>query len=112
MAKDDLHVIVYRILQYLYTQLKKGKPVNLEEITPGKNFVIPERYWTYIITELYQLGYIKGISIKKAGGENWTDDMDNIQITYKGVEYLTDDRFMNKVKNQLTGTEDIIPYDD
>ena len=107
MAKDDMHVIVYRILNYLYKQLKKGKPVDLDEIMPGKKFIIPERYWTYIITELYQLGYIRGISIKKAGGENWTDDMDNIQITYKGIEYLTDDAFMKKVKNEMLGIEEV-----
>ena len=35
------------------------------------------------------------------------DDMDNIQITYKGIEYLTDDAFMKKVKNEMLGIEEV-----
>lgn len=32
MAKDDYHVIVYKMLTYLYAQLKAGKPVNQKMI--------------------------------------------------------------------------------
>ena len=28
MAKDDYYVIVYKILAYLYVQLKKGEPID------------------------------------------------------------------------------------
>lgn len=32
MAKDDFHVIVYRILAYLYHRLKNGEPAEPEMI--------------------------------------------------------------------------------
>ena len=37
MAKDDYHVIVYQILSYLYTCLKKDLPVNGENISWQKS---------------------------------------------------------------------------
>ncbi len=30
MSKDDYPVIVYQILTYLYTQLKKGEPIEVD----------------------------------------------------------------------------------
>lgn len=44
MAKNDYHVIVYRILLYLYTCLK------------GEG----ERYWHYILCSLLDYGFISG----------------------------------------------------
>ena len=56
MAKNDYHVIVYRILLYLYACLKGGEDVDtkrLDEIAlaAGAN----ERYWHYILWFDYQL---------------------------------------------------------
>lgn len=110
MAKDDYHVIAYKILSYLYTQLKKGKAIDVEMILyEGKQFIIPERYWNWIITELSVNGFIDGVQIKRAKetDEIWTGDLDNIRITLKGVEYLTDDKFMKKVKEELSCIETI-----
>ena len=35
MAKDDLHVIVYQILSYLYQQMKEGREVDERSYTMG-----------------------------------------------------------------------------
>ena len=32
MARDDLHVIVYQILSYLYQQMKEGREVDEKKI--------------------------------------------------------------------------------
>ena len=98
MAKDDYHVIVYKILSYLYEQLKAGKPVNQEMLTAeGKLFKIPESYWQYIFSSLYNEGYITGAKV-----EPWGKDtiivLEDLQITPKGIEYLTSNSFMQKVK--------------
>ena len=54
MSKDDYYVIVYKILAYLYIQLKNGNNIDSNVIKhDGVLFNIPEKYWTYIIVHLY-----------------------------------------------------------
>lgn len=89
MAKNDYHVIVYRILLYLYTCLKGGEdvdPKRLDEIAlaAGAN----ERYWHYILCSL----------------------LDGACITPRGIEYLTDNSFMAKVRKFLKEAKDIAPF--
>ena len=49
MAKDDYHVIVYKILAYLYMQLKKGENIDPEYLMyDGPLFQIDRKYWVYI----------------------------------------------------------------
>lgn len=79
MAKDDYHVIVYRILAYLYACVKSGEPVDMEYLTYGtKAFPVNESYWSYIITTLAESGYVRGvcfIPVLEQGGRGikaWT----------------------------------------
>ncbi len=43
MAQNDYHVIVYRILAYLYAQLKEGKAVDAEYNRIVEKFLIKQR---------------------------------------------------------------------
>jgi hypothetical protein len=53
MAKDDYHVIVYKILAYLYSCLKKGENPEKEYLLcDGALFNINHTYWLYIIKNL------------------------------------------------------------
>ena len=62
MAKDDYYVIVYKILAYLYMQLKNGENTNPDFIkNDGFLFKINERYWNNKIVHL-----LKVISALKA----------------------------------------------
>lgn len=110
MSKDDFHVIAYKILRYLYKQIKNGKAVDVDRIMPeNSEFVINESYWEFILTELATEGYIAGISIKQTdrNQRKWIDDLDRIQITMKGIEYLYSDGLMKKVMEQETGVKTI-----
>lgn len=110
MAKDDFHVIAYKILRYLYKQIKSGKAVEVERIMPeNSEFVINESYWEFILTELAGERYISGISIKQTDGNNrkWIDNLDGIRITMKGIEYLCSDGLMKKVMEQETGVKEL-----
>lgn len=89
MAKDDYYVIVYKILAYLYDQLKKGK--NIEESmirSSGRMFSINDRYWEYIIINLYEERYISGILITKTYGGVRIENLKDMMITPKGIDYL------------------------
>lgn len=105
MAQDDLHVIVYKILSYLYQQLKAGEPVDVRRISAENDeFLINKNYWMFILAELKEAGYTKGYSVvSNQAGQHRIDHLDRAGITMQGIEYLTDDRFMKKVREQETG---------
>ena len=64
MARDDYHVIVYQILSYLYMQLKQGKDIDASLIRHDSKYLqINSKYWTYVIVNLLNEGYISGIVI-------------------------------------------------
>ena len=99
MARDDMHVIIYKILSYLYDILKKGTEVDTELLT-NKNFLeieIPYSYWREILSELKRVGYIRGVSITNGR----ISSINKIKITFEGVEYLHSDVFLQKVAKEL-----------
>ena len=116
MAKDDYHVIVYQILSYLYTQLKKGAAVEASYISNDSPYYrINERYWEYISRNLCQEGYIDGIYVKVqryTDGQSETQiyGLEECQITPKGIEYLSDNSFMNKAKEFFKDVKSIVPF--
>ena len=106
MARDDMHVIVYKLLSYLYRQLKEGAEVDDRKIDDAA-FGINRSYWAFILRALYKKGYTAGYSVIDNGhGGFRIDHLERAMITFDGVEYLTDDYFMKKVKAAETGLEE------
>ena len=69
MAKDDYHVIVYKILAYFYACLKAGKkPAREDYCSECEMFSIPESYWLQIMRELIERGYLYDMHIIKMPG--------------------------------------------
>lgn len=85
MARDDYYVIVYKILSYLYQCLKLGKKIDEEYISN----VQYDRTWC---------------------GEIIISNLDQAQITPKGIEYLDDNSLMEKAKKFLKETKEIMPF--
>lgn len=112
MAKDDYYVVVYKILAYLYVQLKNGDVIDSKIISfDGKLFNIPERYWTYIIVHLYQDGYIENVMIKKPWGNvSVIENIEDMQITPKGIDYLLNNSLLEKAKEFLKNIKEITPF--
>ena len=53
MAKNDMEVIMYKILRYLYECMKLGVEPELEQFAwNSKLFDIPQSYWCKIIATL------------------------------------------------------------
>ena len=100
MAQDDYFVIVYKILEYLYQCMKSGKRPMAEDIAPnGQMFCIPETYWSQIMEELIDQGYVKGIV--KVPGLHVTGVKINPEaaITMKGVEFLQSNSKVEEAKH-------------
>lgn len=107
MAKDDYFVIVYQILKYLYDCLKKGQPVEIENMTP-EALGIPESYCDYIYINLMNQGFVDGVKMLPAFGGN-SLDIKKIEITPLGIAYLFENNFPSKIKNTLKDIKDMLP---
>ncbi|SDF30862.1 YjcQ family protein [Eubacterium pyruvativorans] len=103
MAKDDMFVIMYKILAYLYECMKRGKKANPENISwDSEMFSIPEEYWKKILVELIENGYIKDVyvvnSIGSRSGIKFGTDP---SVTMAGVQFLEENSMMAKAKSVL-----------
>lgn len=114
MAKDDYHVIVYQILSYLYYCLKKDIKVNGKNLSceDSKYFDINKNYWSYIMINMFESGFITGIEITPVWGEEYPviSNLESCRITPKGIEYLCDNSFMEKAKQFLKDVKEITPF--
>ena len=112
MAKDDYHVIVFKMLQYLYAQLKKGEPIDRDKLSnDGEICQINRKYWTYILESMQEQELIRGLN-RDVAGENsdyiW-DQLERIQITPKGIDLLADQNAQSKVTEIIKGVIKLIP---
>lgn len=110
MAKDDMEVIMYKILKYLYECMKKDVKPQLEDFSwNSKLFQIPQSYWRKIIMTLVEKGYIAGFKV--IGN---TKDAPTIQtektpeITFEGVQFLEENSRMQKAKEYCAETFSVI----
>ena len=115
LAKDDYHVIAYQILSYLYQQLKSGAPVDEQMLSAEALFGINEKYRGYILKNLLNDGYITGILVKESKYINGQTNLhflnlDECEITPKGIEYLTDNSFLNTAKEFFKDVKSMAPF--
>lgn len=111
MAKDDYHVIAYRMLAYLYACLKECQKVNTSYLECDTvDFPIGKDYWYYILKNLYESEYITGIAIMPVLNNSVTIKINrDITITPKGIEYLQSNSSMQKAFDFLKGLKEIVP---
>lgn len=103
MANDDYFVIVYKILEYLYQCMKAGRRPMPEDLAPnGQMYCIPETYWTQIMEELIDQGYVKGIAKVPTLTGTGIKINPEAAITMKGVEFLQTNSKVEEAK-RLSG---------
>lgn len=112
MAKDDYFRIVYLILRYLYSQMKKGNiNVELDDLLKNGDLPsIPEDYFNEIVKNLFDDGYIAGEikEIKYIHERYPRIIVKSLKIKPKGIEYLNDNSMMKKVAKTLGDISDIV----
>lgn len=102
MAQNDMEVIMYKILKYLYESLKVGHKTALKEIAwQCELFDITHDYWLVIMRELIDSGYITGLKYICAKDMEGIQELHAPAITKAGREYLQENSLMQKVKNIL-----------
>lgn len=104
MAQNDMEIIMYKILSYLYECMKAGKHPRMEDMgSTCQMFRIPQEYWNQVMEELIDCGYVKGFRHIPTKGPQSIFMMDNVGITLKGREYLRDNSGMQRA-GEFLGT--------
>ena len=101
MAKDDYHVIVCKILLYLYNCLKGRIAFDTKELNAiVDKSGINENYWNYILYHIASEGLIEGLCYTKTMSQKViiTNDLSCCQISPKGIEYLQENSSMGRAK--------------
>ena len=97
MAKNDMHLIAYKILRYLYDCNKEGKTPTFTDLFRLIELPdIPIAYLGQIVLELLNNGYAEGLAAPQNKSGMTIEVRDYARITLKGVEYLRDNSVMKK----------------
>lgn len=107
MARDDVEVIIYAILKYLYDCLKSGESVDFNVIR-AESFGIPASYWGFVIEELLDRNLIKGLYINETRGGKIVQNL-GVNITMEGVEFLHSNSLVQKAGKTFPDIKNIIP---
>lgn len=102
MAKDDYSYIVFKTLVYLYGIFQRKYSYDhkyKELIVKG----IDDEYLENILRYMTDDGLISGLKFKKAWGNDYflCNDLSNMFITSKGINYLKENNTMNNVKDYI-----------
>ena len=104
MAKDDMHVVIFKILAYIYDCMKSGKPVD-KSVIECEPLEIPESYWTQIMRELVEHGYVSGIAVKSTTAKDVVL-LSDPKVTLDGVEFLMENSMMSKAARLVADAGD------
>lgn len=100
MAKDDIEVIMYKILRYLYECMKKDIAPDLRKYGWCSDmFNVPQQYWCKVIRMLVEKGLVRGFEIISSKDGVCIQTVPPIEITYEGREFLRENSGMQKAKD-------------
>ena len=99
MAYNDMDVVIYKMLSYLYECMKEGVLPRQEDFCHNaKLFRVPEKYWLQLIEEMQETGLIKGFFFIDTKDGKIIQMTDKARITIKGGQFLEENSRMKEVK--------------
>lgn len=109
MAHNDMYVVMYRIVAYLYDRMKKGeRPVDSEWSASALG--IPDRYWSRIVSELASHGYVGGVAVTEVGSGDIVVCLVDPYVTMEGVAFAKENSMMAKAKRFLQDAKSSVPF--
>lgn len=103
----DNFKIIYKILSVLEKSMDLEN-VDIERIS-SNNLGISQQRWNKYMEMLLDAGYIKGVTIQKYVTGETNVDAEDIRITLKDLEYLSENSIMQKMYKAAKGITDLIP---
>ena len=104
---NDHFKCIYRILSTIENDMD-SKGFNIEKISPNILNISEER-WVKYINMLIDAGYIKGIEAHYDINEELDVNINRLEITLKGLEYLSENTIMQRIYKMAKGISEIIP---
>lgn len=104
MARDDMHVVIFKILAYIYDCMKSGKDVD-KSVIGFETLGIPEPYWTQIMRELVEHGYVGGVTVRTTTVKDVVL-LSDPKVTLDGVEFLMENGMMSKAARLVADAGD------
>lgn len=99
--------IIYAILKYLRDCLDCDE-IDVDPIRP-EPLGLSKTKWSNLIEMLLKNGYVEGVEIKRYMRMPPTVlHLEQIHITFKGLEYLEENSLMKKAANIAKGIVDIV----
>ena len=101
----------FKIIYNILSSLEKSMDIeecNLDIISSDTLRISNER-WNKYIEMLLDAGYIKGVTIQKYITGETNVNAEDIRITLKGLEYLSENSIMQKMYKAAKGITDLIP---
>ena len=103
----DNFKIIYKILFTLERSMDLEK-FNPDSISPEALKISDER-WNKYMEMLLDAGYIKGVKIQKYVAGGISVDIDDIRITLKGLEYLSENSIVQRLYKAAKGITELVP---
>ena len=111
MAQDDMFVVMYKILAYLYDCMKRGiEPKRSMLAHDGGMLNINESYWARIMKELVDHGYLEGVVVDGTWQGNLIVNIVQPIVTMEGVEFLQENSRMQKALKYLKEAKSALPF--
>ncbi len=108
MASDDMHVVMYKILSYLYACMKAGEKPKAAKYS-AEALGINKPYWDCIVAELACRGFVAGIKVTRSEiGDSVY--LSNPRVTMEGVEFLMENSMMKRAKKFLAEIKEAVPF--
>lgn len=109
MAFDDMSVVMYRILAYVYDCTKRGIEPDAARwscVALGVN----ESYWQKVVIELVEHGYLAGVRVDAfADGATMVSPIDP-RVTIEGYQFMTENSAMGKARRFLQDAKAAVPF--
>lgn len=112
MVKDDLHLLMFKVLAYLYECMKGGKHAERECFKAENGFFvdgISQAYLDEVCLILQREGYADGFKAVKTWSDGEIIVSYDAKITLAGFEYLKENSAMKKVYRYLKEAKDWVP---
>ena len=111
MAQNDMDVIVYKVLAYLYDCMKQGNNPTNDMLSNGSVLfgMIPDRYYTVIWQEMIKNNLVEGVGISNYDSIEQVV-FSNPTITLQGLEYMKENTMMQKALKYLRDIKTALPF--
>lgn len=109
MAQDDMFVVMYKIIAYLYDCMKKGDKPDIKEYGFAA-MGVTEPYWNKVMKQLVDHELIDGVSVIATGSGNLIVTPVNPAVTMEGVQFAQENSMMAKAAKFLRDAKASIPF--